>query len=268
MAVMYPEFGPKSNDSLIAEPLVYNLLKNGLDDNFHVIHSIPWLSSVVDRCKEMSKSPIGEIDFLVFHEFYGVLAIEVKGGAIKHTSNGFYYSHTAQPSNPEGQLRRGIFALQNWFKNKGRQLYIGHSFFFPQSQMSLNDLPPGFVDWSCDPPLNLVIDIDDIPNAEKRITEIMDYFRKQMVFTSFKRDELLQVISLIIPERDFSPCWYSRIENDSRVWLRLTEEQADCVSLATNNRKFLVSGWPGTGKTIVAIQAARNLSCNNLRVLF
>ena len=80
MAVMYPDFGPKVNDSAIAEPLVYNLLKRGLDDNFHVIHSLPWLSSIVDKFREGSKSPIGEIDFLIFHEFYGVLAIEVKGG--------------------------------------------------------------------------------------------------------------------------------------------------------------------------------------------
>ncbi|WP_039912989.1 nuclease-related domain-containing DEAD/DEAH box helicase [Cellvibrio mixtus] len=268
MAVMYPDFGPKENDSSIAEPLVYNLLKSGLDDNFHVIHSLPWLSSIVDKFREGSKSPIGEIDFLIFHEFYGVLAIEVKGGAIQHNSSGFYYSQGTQASNPQGQLRRGVFALQNWFKNKGRQLFIGHCFCFPQSQVSLNDLPPEAVDWSCDPPLNLVIDIDDIPNIEKRITEIMDYFRKQRLFEAFKSNELLQLVSLIVPEKDYSPCWYSRIENDNRVWLSLTPEQTECVALATKKTKFLVSGWPGSGKTIVAIQTARNLSDNNQRVLF
>lgn len=63
MAKMYPAFGPKTNESTRAEPLVYNLLKEQLDDEFHVIHSIPWLSSVVDEFSDKC-SGIGEIDFL------------------------------------------------------------------------------------------------------------------------------------------------------------------------------------------------------------
>lgn len=48
MANMYPSFGPKSNDSKTAEPLVYKLLNDHLDNSFYVIHSIPWLSSFVN----------------------------------------------------------------------------------------------------------------------------------------------------------------------------------------------------------------------------
>lgn len=268
MAIMYPNFGPKINDSAIAEPLVYELLKNSLDDKFHVIHSIPWLSSIVDEYRVDKKSPIGEIDFLVLHAFYGVLAIEVKGGVIKHNSTGFYYSRTDQRINPAGQLRRGTFAVQNWFRSKGHSLTIGHAYFFPQSEMQLNDLPPDVVDFTHEPAIKLVIDLNDIERIEKRVTGIMDYFRNQFPIKSYKDEYILQLISMILPEKDYSPCWYARVKNDNRMWLRLTAEQNECIQLASEKRKFLVSGWPGSGKTIVAIQTARNFSQAKLNVLF
>ncbi|ODA35358.1 NERD domain-containing protein [Veronia pacifica] len=78
MAKMYPTFGPKTNESHYAEPKFYNLLKNGLDDTYTVIHSVPWLSSAI---KEIygDISAIGEVDFLVIHPIRGVLAVEVGG---------------------------------------------------------------------------------------------------------------------------------------------------------------------------------------------
>ncbi|HDL7797394.1 TPA: hypothetical protein PXP53_000311 [Yersinia enterocolitica] len=44
MAKMIPAFGPIDNDSY-GEKTVYALLKEGLSDDFTVIHSLPWLSS-------------------------------------------------------------------------------------------------------------------------------------------------------------------------------------------------------------------------------
>lgn len=268
MALMYPQFGPKSNDSLRAEPLVYKLLQENLDDNFHVVHSLPWLSSIVDEYKEGHKSPIGEIDFLIFHAQYGVLAMEVKGGNIKHNTSGFYYSNSKHPVNPERQLRRGTFAIQHWLEKNGFRLKIGHSYFFPDSEANTNELPPGVVDLSYETPLKLIMDINDIANIEKRIIGIMEYYRRIFESKPISNTDISNIIAMIIPDKDYAPCWYARIKNDERVWLKLTEEQQECVQLATTKNKFLVNGWPGSGKTIAAIQTARNLSQLNLNVLF
>lgn len=94
MAIMHPPHGPKLNDSHVAEPIVYRLLEEQLNDDFHIIHSIPWLSSFIDELQN-NKSPVGEIDFLILHPDLGILALEVKGGVIGHNSSGFYYSKTS-----------------------------------------------------------------------------------------------------------------------------------------------------------------------------
>ncbi|EQB9577012.1 nuclease-related domain-containing protein [Escherichia coli] len=44
-----------------------------------MIHSLPWLSAAT-RNLGMKLPPSGEIDFLVLHPVYGVLALEVKSG--------------------------------------------------------------------------------------------------------------------------------------------------------------------------------------------
>lgn len=44
MAKMIPAFGPIDNNSH-GEKTVYTLLKEGLSDDFTVIHSLPWLSA-------------------------------------------------------------------------------------------------------------------------------------------------------------------------------------------------------------------------------
>lgn len=268
MALMHPQFGPKSNSSLEAEPFIYKLLQENLDDGFHIIHSIPWLSSIVDEYREDHKSPIGEIDFLIFHPQYGALAMEVKGGHIKHNASGFYYSNSKHPVNPEHQLRRGTFALQHWLEKKGIRLKIGHSYCFPDVETNINELPPGVVDLSYNIPLKLVIDINDIANIENRIIEIMKYYKEILASAPLTETDINNIIAMIIPTKDYAPCWYARIKNDERVWLKLTEEQKECIQLATTKSKFLVSGWPGSGKTIAAIQTARNLSILNLNILF
>ncbi|MBZ9067305.1 NERD nuclease, partial [Escherichia coli] len=65
MAEMIPAFGPIDNNSY-GEKTVYTLLKEGLSDDFTVIHSLPWLSAAT-RNLGVKLPPSGEIDFLVLH---------------------------------------------------------------------------------------------------------------------------------------------------------------------------------------------------------
>ena len=62
-----------------SEVRVFNKLKAGLDDSFHVFYSGPWLAT-----DQFGNEVDGECDFLVAHRELGVLAIEVKGGGISY----------------------------------------------------------------------------------------------------------------------------------------------------------------------------------------
>jgi len=270
MAKMYPGFGPKVNDSMSAEPTVYELLKGQLDDEYHVIHSIPWLSSFVSEFNEV-KGPLGEIDFLIFHPSFGVLAIEVKGGVVRHNDEGFYYSNDKTNGkdriDPVSQINRSIFALQNWLRTKGVQVKIGRAFFFPESEASAAELPPSVVDHVNDIPFKILLDINDSHKLAGRIREIMCYFKKRLSANNLSENDIQTTISMILPNKDYRACWYSRVNNDNKLWLRLTPEQNECIKRGIEKKRLIIGGWPGSGKTLVVVQVARKLSSADSRVL-
>ncbi|MEH8018948.1 DEAD/DEAH box helicase family protein [Rheinheimera muenzenbergensis] len=271
MAFMYPSYGPKSNSSAIAEPLVYQLFKEQLDDTFHVIHSIPWLSSFVTEMRG-DKSPNGEVDFLVIHETLGILAVEVKGGVLNHDVNGFFYTKESgfgvSRIDPALQLSRGVYALQSWFRQNGIEIKIGSAFCFPGSQIPPSSLPPGYADFNQYTKVSLVIDKPSLPRFGEKISEIMSFHKQNLGSVQFKAFQIQKMIEMILPTIDAMPCWISRVNSDNFLWLKLTDEQKSCVDDALESPRLIVNGWPGSGKTIVGIQVARLLSKANKRVLF
>lgn len=264
MAIMHPSHGPKYNDSHVAEPIVYRLLKEQLDDDFQIIHSIPWLSSFIHELHN-NKSPVGEIDFLILHPDLGVLALEVKGGILGHNSSGFYYSNTSV--DPVAQLNRGIFAIQEWLRNNGVRIQIGRAYFFPGSEMNVSELPPGVVDNYHLSPVKLILDINDLDRVDKKIRSIMSYFKNFLQSASISKFAIETIIGMLIPSVSYIPCWHSRINSDNKLWLRLTPEQQECIEWTLRNDRFLISGWPGTGKTVIAVETARRLSTAGNSVL-
>ncbi|MFH6955289.1 AAA family ATPase [Pseudoalteromonas sp. XMcav1-K] len=270
MAILYPSSAPRINESPVAEPLVYRLLKEQLDDSFHIIHSVPWLSSfITDVLKD--KSYIGEVDFLVLNKDLGVLAIEVKGGILKHDKDGYYYSRdsglTISRIDPVSQLNRGVFVLQKWFKDNGIKMRIGRAFCFPESVIPLKSIPPGYQDFNEYKAISLVLDKKHIHNFGQRIIDIMVFHKESMFIPELSEYQLEKIIEMIAPTVDAAPCWISRINSDNYLWLKLTDEQNECVNDAIASNKLIVNGWPGSGKTVVAVQAARKLSSLNKRVL-
>lgn len=264
MAIMHPPHGPKFNDSHVAEPIVYRLLEEQLNDDFHIIHSIPWLSSFIDELQN-NKSPVGEIDFLILHPDLGILALEVKGGVIGHNSSGFYYSKTSV--DPVAQLNRGIFAIQEWMRNNGVTVQIGRAYFFPGSETNTSQLPPSVVDNNHLLPIKLILDIKDLDRVDERVRSIMNYFKKLLNTAPISKLKIEAIIEMLIPTANYTPCWHSKINSDNKLWLRLTPEQQECIDWALEKDRFLISGWPGTGKTIIAIETARRLSTSETSVL-
>ena len=265
---MYPSFGFKDTGSSDAEPLLYKMLKQQLPDEFHVIHSIPWMSSVV---AEFTDSSIGEIDFLIFHPTLGALAIEVKGGIVGHNYDGFYYQKELGNKtfiDPIKQLRRGIFALQDLLISRGLDIKFAQAYCFPHSKADLNQLPPAVVDSNDGLSMKIVLDIRDNKRLHKRIVEIMTIFKQSNKTPEHTPDSITAIINAIVPNSDYGPCWYARIKNDEFLWLRLTEEQQECLERVDGKANNVINGWPGSGKTVVGISAARKLSKQHNKILF
>lgn len=144
MARMIPEGGPAKNESFKAEPDIYWRLAK-LDENFIVIHSLPWLCAAVKSIDE-NYAPTGELDFIVLHPRLGILTLEVKGGVFKYDRHKFVYLKTNQQFDPIGQSRRGTFALSKWLRSAGINIRVGYAWIFPEIDMREKPIPPAFQD--------------------------------------------------------------------------------------------------------------------------
>lgn len=268
MAQMYPEYGHKETQSR-AEPDLYQRFKTQLPDTFTVIHSLPWLA---EAAKEVDGRdvPTGEIDFLVIHEELGILAVEVKGGIFSFDKTEFVYRRTGARIDPINQVRRGSHALAKWLSNSriGRWK-IGYCVFFPHSEMENKPLPPALIDRSNLKAQNIVLDIKSLRNIKEEIVRIMSYWNKALGLQGkrIRKQEIQNLVEILLPSSDYTPSWETIIENDTVTWLSLTPDQSIILKKIQQENRFVITGYPGTGKTLLLIEYARRLSNNNQRVL-
>ncbi len=263
MARMIPPNGPVQNNSIYAEPAVYRALSQ-LDDNFIVIHSLPWICAAVKSINP-TFAPSGEIDFIVLHPDYGILAIEVKGGQFKYDEHQFVYLHNQQSFRPIDQIRRGTFALRKLLLTGGIKITIGYAWVFPDVDMHGKAVPQGMMDTDRRP---LYLDYRDLPNLKDQIVRIMQYWQAALRSRPPGQDLIEKVLEILAPSETYTLGWDARIENDNRTWLVLTDQQRRLLKGLIEDDRTIVTGGAGTGKTVLAIALARILASNNKRVLF
>lgn len=263
MARMIPPDGAVQNGSARAEPAIYKALSL-LDDSFIVIHSLPWICAAVKSINP-SYAPTGEVDFIVLHPDYGILAIEVKGGQFTYDQYQFVYLHNKQVFRPIDQLIRGTFALRDLLLNRGVRITIGYAWVFPDVDMHGKAVPSGLVDTAQRP---LFLDHRDIPNIKENILRLMRYWQKTQHSRPPGQELVDKALEILAPKETYILGWDARIDNDNRTWLVLTDQQRRLLRSLNNNDRTIVTGGAGTGKTVLAIALARLIAGENKRILF
>ncbi|MGH8075242.1 MAG: AAA family ATPase [Lysobacter sp.] len=263
---MIPHLGPAPTNSR-AEQLVYHLLKDQLGDGFTVIHSLPWLSAAA---REMAgvKAVTGEIDFLIVHPNLGVLAVEVKGGAHKVQGLAFVRVNSGTVTRAVEQVRTSTHGLARWLGVKpGLRLRIGYALVFPDSDFNGEIANLALTDVTVDPPESILVDRASLLDIGQRIAEIMAYWKTSLANPPLGAERKKALINAMCPSFDGTPSWGSRVVWDEKVWLRLTPEQSAVVDDAIMGSRMVITGWPGTGKTLILIESARRLLDEGKRVL-
>lgn len=267
MAKMIPAFGPQETSSH-GEKTVYSLLEEGLSEDFTIIHSLPWLSAAVNECG-IKLPPSGEIDFLVLHPELGVLALEVKSGIYRVDGPVFVHIKSNRPADVVRQIRNNTHGLARWLGGlKKIYLRIGYGFIFPDSYFSDGVISPAMVDTTTEPFSRLFIDKRGLPHITEWVRDVMCYWKSALHNSSLGTQRINEIINLICPNFDGTPDWGTRIIYDDKIWLRLTQEQSKVIDMLSEHQRFIVAGWPGTGKTIIGIEFVRRLIADKKRVLF
>ncbi|WP_251044563.1 MULTISPECIES: NERD domain-containing protein/DEAD/DEAH box helicase [unclassified Lysobacter] len=263
---MIPNCGPVISGSK-GEVLLYRLLKEQLDDEFTVIHSLPWLASAA-RELDGAKAATGEIDFLIVHADLGVLAIEVKGGAHRIQGAAFVHIKSGLKTHAVHQLRSNVHGLARWLGVDPKLRWrIGYSLVFPHSDFKSKVASPALADTTVDPSVSLLMDMSSVSEFGSQIVRIMEYWRSALRNPPLGIKRKTVLINALCPEFDGTPSWATKISWDGKFWLRLTEDQTEIVDNVLVGGNQVITGWPGTGKTLILIEAARRLLTEGKSVL-
>ncbi|MGX5852442.1 NERD domain-containing protein [Dyadobacter jiangsuensis] len=238
------------------------------DDNWYVKHNYNLSSHPFSDGKVE-----GQIDYLILSKF-GILIIEIKGGGIGVDQNDVYYSyekkdhsHRYVAQNPFTQVkeyvhslkslldtnhfiyRAVIFPHENNFILKGPQLSGYHYLFFSKKDLDKRDSEFGKNE--------LLFDfLTSLARTSRRhiIEQLGGVLSKERIevkswerFPALGKKDIDRLRSELFPQQatyGFDP---NRVKNEI-----ILNENYEILKGLRKNRKTLVQGGPGTGKTVLA----------------
>ena len=271
---MYPKIREKISASY-AEQKVYEALCS-LSDDFIIFHSVNWVK------KNFSRSFTWyENDFLLLNRKYGLLVLEVKGGIISCVDGLIHQENTAthrvsilnEGNDPLSQAIRGKYHFRNQIKNR-----IGNHI---KDRILIEPLiwfPSCIVDQSVHLPINYqaasfavfdesAFSENSSVSLEDRIIDVyLQYNSKQVMnITDSEFDEIQNVLA---PDFQLVPSPSMTKGELDHAFLKLTTEQSGLLDYIQEQNQATIQGVAGTGKTLIALEAAKRFADNGRKVLF
>ena len=245
MANMYPtEMEESARKSNPAEAVVFGALQCQLGGDFPVVWSFQWSEG----------HRIGEADFVVTREDWSYfLVMEVKGGRVNFRNNEWCRvsrgrNEPIRPS-PIYQARNSVGAI-------GRRVNAAHG---SRAQGAIAVVLPDVQD------LNAGQNLDGLPpnclidaNGLAAINDDSVHAIGTTAGGVEDRQAWQNILAVICPPATFAFTLSGRIHQERETWKRLTEQQLTILNfLGEDQRQMVFSGVAGSGKTILAMEAAR-----------
>lgn len=266
MAIMIPARLPEREETTHritqSERVFFDCLRDQLPDDFHVFHSMGFL--------EPKRATQSEVDFLVLHPKYGMLVIECKGYGVIRDEQGQWWraNHQGVQSKlfltPSEQATKQVEGLVSKFTSgvdrllrhtRGKfPLSYGWALAFPLSSWDTINPPPELVP-------EILFDMHSLQDMHRRVVSAMNFharrFDEHSVPTLSTQDFQKLLVDVISPALDLAPKLSGQINLERIEMVRLTQSQISIVERLRENRRLRIPGGAGTGKTILALHAAR-----------
>ena len=272
MAIMIPGMETKEDFNFSGgELLLYELLQQ-LPDDYYVFHSTHW-NEQRRRSEYSARKYVqwGEADFTIFHPSYGFIVFEVKDGLISFSrERGWIQTNRSngmdKTIDPMDQAERSKYYFLDRIKARfgGQSPYTFCSavWFTAGDRANIEgNLPLNYKEeivlWSND--------LQSVAAAEMAIRRIYRFYDVRKVEPS--EEMTSKVLDTLAPEFGVVQTMRSRTLAAKALFRRMTTEQMYLLDYLEEQEEAAIHGVAGTGKTVLAIQKAKNLAQTD-RVLF
>jgi len=245
-----------------AEKKVFEILKNLDIKQGFVLHSL-------GLPKHQSKI-YGEIDFVVVCE-RGVACLEIKGGRVECRDGRWYFTdrygvEREKPEGPFAQVIGNMFSLKKVLAEHFKQqpgmkdILLASGVMFPDIEFqsrSQEIIPEMIYDRTTE-------DITAYLNG------VFDYWqgRQHKEPRRLSPKNIQDVAAYLRCDFTYVPSLGDRLDEVEKKLLRLTHEQSVVLDALSMNEHLLIEGGAGTGKTLLAMEYARQRCEKGERVLY
>ncbi len=259
MATMLPPWLP--HDVVPGERRVFEELRdNPISNDWIVLHSY-----CLSRHLYQER---GEIDFVVIAPGLGVMVVEVKSHrSVRYDGLWFLGQDPPTAKSPFDQAKNNMYSIKNLILDAGRQiLAIDYCVTFPLARFDHRS--PEWHDWQ----------LVDSTKAEARgLTACIraaftGHFSasgtsEEYVRQNFTLENAHSLAEFLRPRFELSESLASRNNALNREYKVFLEEQFEALDQLDTNEQMLFEGAAGTGKTLLALEAARRALLTDQKVL-
>ncbi|MER9102660.1 AAA family ATPase [Mesorhizobium sp. M0848] len=270
MAICIPPLDDASTESS-GERQLYEGFRRGLGDDFLVLHSVKWIA------KPRGTGPRdGEVDFLICHPRHGLLIIEVKGGGVVlDYATGRFTSVDRRGEehaikNPFEQAMKGKFAILEKLRESpfcqrlglGR-FSLGHAAFFPDVDRVDRLVGP-------DAPQEIIGGRQDLSSISQWVERAFAYWQdagsqgRSSELGARGVETLRRIFARVSTTR---PLVSARLAQEEQNRIELTARQSAILDVLSRQRRVMIAGGAGTGKTLIAREKAVRSAGEGLKTL-
>jgi hypothetical protein len=262
MARMIPTLSDEQLSSLRsrAEARFYSACRDDLPADVVVIHSASWIYR-----DARGKLREGEADFTILVPQSGVLAVEVKGGGVAFDAGaGRWYSVDRegqrneikdpfkQASSERHALQDQLTGHKTWHQWTGTRLTLGHAVMLPDISDSTPLLSP-------DRPREVLGVNADLRTVGQWLDRVMRFW-KRSDHDALGAQGVRLVEDILCRSVEVRPVLRAVVDDAEQQRIRLTANQAKVLRTIGGRRRAVVSGGAGTGKTVLAVEKAKQLA--------
>lgn len=266
MGKMLPNLEP-SELALVrsqAERRFYEAARAQFPTDWTVLFSTPWIGAT-----PTGRKYDGEADFVVLAPTLGMLVVEVKGGGVEYDPvSGRWESvdragvrHAIkdpfrQATAEKHQLIRVLQADPRWRKAHPGRLLTGHAVMFADLASTRSAMGP-------DAPAAIIGGRDDLSRLQAWTEGVLRYWAGSDTAWDALRLEGVRAAEHVLHGRiEARPLVSMQLDAEEAVRVQLTQQQSRVLRGIGARKRAAICGGAGTGKTLLAMEKARQLAAD------